>query len=152
QGNVMAGIASAGSTFAENVMFRKNFGCRYFQGLRPFWAFLLVPAFSLFLQGYDLRLLYGLWLVFFLRLAFHQHGAPRREGRTPRDGVPLEHSLYNGFPILWPRFPKLSEKDVKRKVEPAVMMLFGLGSLLISAPVAWLFIWCAIAMYVHTSL
>ena len=152
QGNVLAGIAGAGATFAEVLMFRKDFGCRYFQGLRTFWAFLLVPAFSLFWQGYDLRLLYGLWLLFIVRCAYHKHAARRRETRSLETGAPLEHSLYNGVSVLWPRFPKLSERDVKRKAEPAVMMLFGLGSLLISPPVGWLFIWCAVAMYVHTAL
>jgi hypothetical protein len=152
QANVMAGIASAGATFAEVLMFRKNFGCRYFQGLRSFWAFLLVPAFSLFWQGYDLRLLYGVWLLFIVRCAYHKRAARRRETRSLRDGSPLAHSMYNGACVLAPRFPRLGEIEIKRKVEPVVMMLMGLSALIISAPVGWLFIWCAVAMYVHTSL
>lgn len=147
-----ANLGGAFATFAEVTLFRRHFGCRYFQGLRVFWALLLIPVFSLFWQGYDLRALYAVWLLFLVRCAFHRWESRRAERRSRGPmGLRMPHSLYNGRPILLPRFPKMSERDIKRKAEPAVMLAFGLASLIFSPPLGWFFLWCAVGMYMHTA-
>lgn len=153
QANTLAAIAGFFACFAEVTMFRRYFGVRYFQGFRTFGAFVLIPVFSLFWQGYDVRALYLLWLLFIVRCAFHRFEIRRGQRRIANViGVEPVHSYYNGWPILLRRCPQMSEVAVKCKVEPAVMLGFGLCALTFSPPLGWFFIWCAVGMGVNAGL
>jgi hypothetical protein len=146
--NVLTLIAGVFTTFAEVTLFRKQFGERYFQGLRPILVVPLLLFWPVFWPYEDPRVVLCCLPAYIVACALHRATIVRRRTR----GGPSIHSYYNGRSWLMHRYGKLGERVVKTRVEPLVMLLMGLGALTFSPPLGWLFVWTAAGMAFHAGL
>lgn len=99
------------------VFLHSGLGHRYL-GVQALAVLLLIPIYTMFWQGYDIRPL--VWfLMAYLAMCF-----VNRIGNLARSGE-RQHSYYTGWPRLIGRTSKLSELVVKRFIEPALALAIG---------------------------
>jgi len=118
--NALGFVARTWATSIE-VFFHKRVGDRYL-GLNAAAVLLLIPIYSLFWQGYDLRPLMWFLMVYLGAVVIARLGVVTRK----RGGVRI-HSFYSGYPRFMNGRSKLSEVQWKKCVEPFVSAFFGAG-------------------------
>lgn len=118
--NALGFVARAWATSIE-VLFHKRVGDRYL-GLNAAAVLLLIPIYSLFWQGYDLRPLMWFLVVYLGAVVVARLGVVARK----RNGVRI-HSFYSGYPRFMNDRTKFSEVQFKKCLEPIVSAVFGAG-------------------------
>ena len=127
----LGALAFVSRTFATSieVFLHRRFGERYF-GLHSAAVILAVLIYSTFWEGYDVTPLLGFLGFYFVACLGARAGIAKR--RLTGD---VEHSYYNGRPILlsfWP-FKKAKERTVKG-LEPFLVFLTGAFVMPLSEP------------------
>ncbi len=115
------GLAVRTAATSLEVFFHKRVGDRYL-GLNAAAVLLLIPIYSLFWQGYDLRPLMWFLVAYLGAVVIARLGVVTRK----RNGVRI-HSFYSGYPRFMNGRSKLSEVQWKKCVEPFVSGFFGAG-------------------------
>lgn len=141
--NVLTVVCQALVSSVE-VPLHRCFGPRYF-GLPSALAFAMIPLFSVFWPAEDCRPL--LWYTAFYAVMC---GAGRLSTAKPaRTAV---HSRYSGLPRLARFLPWMSEEQIKRQVEPALVFGLGVALLAFSPPLGSYLLTCSLAMAVMHSM
>lgn len=124
------------------VFIRGNFGSRYL-GLQAVAVFIVAPLFAMFKRSQDVDQL-SFWLVMYAVMClFHKLCIRKREQRGE-----VQHSYYDGIPLLRVFFPflKCSEVTFKRWVEPFLVLGAGLLWAESSEPIGTYLMLCAASM------
>jgi hypothetical protein len=116
-----AGFLARTCATSVEVMLHKRLGDRYL-GLNAAAVLLLIPMYSLFWPGYDLRPLMWFLLVYLAAVVIARLDILTRN----RNGTRI-HRFYSGFPRCMSSRSKISELHCKRYVEPLLTALAGLG-------------------------
>ncbi len=115
------GLAIRTCATSVEVLFHKRVGDRYL-GVQAAAVLLLIPIYSLFWPGYDLRPLMWFLVVYLGAVVIARLGVVTRK----RGGVRI-HSFSSGVPRFMNGGSKLSEVQWKKCVEPFVSVFFGAG-------------------------
>lgn len=128
--------------YLTEAMLHKNMGLRYADANILFsLGVLLIYAF--FWPGHDLRPL-GVFAYVFVVAHIWQRLAAR--GKRLRSDRP--HSYYSGTSLLWRLFPWVTERTMKRLIEPWIVVIVGALSLSLDQPVGVLLMISGCAMMV----
>lgn len=140
--NWVAALTRTLNAFAylPEAMMHKNMGLRYVDACAPF-ALLILVFYPIFWPEHDLRAYMVFGGLFLLSHIGQRIGAYRR--RVNGDTC---HSFYTGEPLLWRFFSRMSERTLKRQVEPFLMLLVGGVTLYFDRPLGTLFMISAMAM------
>ncbi|MGD9689529.1 MAG: hypothetical protein AB7K52_07020 [Phycisphaerales bacterium] len=153
--NAIAVLAGCFSVFGE-VMLRRRFGSRFFEGSRTAAPLALLPIFAGIWSEVpgNAGWLFLLWALYIVRCIAHRIGVVAAAWRARRRGyrpIPC-HSRYNGEPLLRRVLPRLSEASIKRFVEPALMLGVGLPAMLVAPAAGWYLVWTALGMKLESEL
>jgi hypothetical protein len=118
--NAFGVLARIFATSVE-VLFHKQVGDRYL-GLNAAAVLLLIPIYSVFWPGHDLRPLMGFLLVYLGAVAIARLDVVKRK----RNGMRI-HSLYSGYPRYMNGRTKLTELQCKQYFEPLITAIAGAG-------------------------
>lgn len=101
------------------VFMHQNIGPRYLAG-QALAVLLLIPLYAGFWRGYDLRYMYGYWLLYIPACMLS-----RRKSKVFAQFGRQCHSMYNGWPWLLQAKAKISELQMKQYYEPAMVFITG---------------------------
>lgn len=139
-------FANSAATSME-VFLHRNFGERYF-GMQSALVLLLVPFYSLFWRGYDLRPLLQFLAAYLVMCFVAQIGILARRRR----GGPQVHSQYSGTPHIMRLLPWLSERTVKVIVEPMLLFVIAVMTMSVSEPLGGYLMLCSVALCLTVNL
>lgn len=139
--NALTRTLNAFAYLLEAIM-HKNMGLRYVDACAPF-ALLILIFYPIFWPGHDLRaytVFAGLFLI--------AHIGQRVRAWRRRINGDLCHSYYSGEARLGRYFPRMSERTLKRHVEPILMLVVGGVALHFDRPLGTLLTVSAFAMII----
>lgn len=128
------------------VFLHGRFGMRYL-GIQALGVLLLIPLYSLFWEGSDVRPLVWFMMAYLAMCAVARVGSLWRTLRHQH-----EHSLYTGYPRSMRVLPRLDEITAKRAIEPVLVFLAGLFTLPHSEPLGSYFIVAAFGLFASVQL
>lgn len=134
----------AGAVSVE-VFLHRRFGSRYLN-IQAASVLLLIPLYSCFWEGHDLRPLYWFLFAYLLMVIVARLSISYRQWK--RDN---EHTFYNGLPILLSRSAYRYERIVKQFVEPFLVIVVAFLLTDWNPPLGMYLVMVAFCLFVHSA-